>query len=220
MPPTAKEIRAQAWEALREGAYWPFVGALFVLSFITVGFALPLTIGLFIGVLTKTDAICAVSIVLGLVPILYFTVGLVNYSQVRMSLATIRREMRFELFWSGWGHGWKMFWLNMVVAMYVQLWALLLIVPGIVKAFSYAMAPYVFADHPDWTANECITESRRLMDGNKWRFFCLAISFFGWWLLALAANYIAQGFATNFLLPYCNTAFAAFYEDLKAQRGM
>ena len=74
------------------------------------------------------------------------------------------------------------------------LWFLLLIVPGIIKGFSYAMTPYIAVDHPDWTANQCITESRRIMDGNKWRYFCLNMLF---------------------LQPYVQSACAAFYEDIK-----
>ena len=69
--------------------------------------------------------------------------------------------------------------------LYVALWSLLLVIPGIVKSYSYAMAPYIMAEHPALTANEAITESRRIMDGNKWRLFCLDFSFIGWELLCV-----------------------------------
>ena len=78
---------------------------------------------------------------------------------------------------------WDGFCMNFLQGLYVALWALLLFIPGVVKAYSYAMTPYIMAEHPGLTANEAITESRRIMDGNKWRLFCLDLSFLGWELL-------------------------------------
>ena len=139
-----------------------------------------------------------------------------SWSQNTMALAAMRRHMKFELFSSGWGHGWHMFWVLCVQWTYLQLWFLLLIVPGVIKTFSYAMTPYIAVDHPDWTATQCITESRRIMYGNKWRYFCLNISFIGWYLLLIPAAFLPGGtFAQLFLQPYVQTACAAFYEDIK-----
>ena len=78
---------------------------------------------------------------------------------------------------------WDGFCMNFLQGLYVALWSLLLFIPGVVKAYSYAMTPYIMAEHPGLTANEAITESRRIMDGNKWRLFCLDLSFLGWELL-------------------------------------
>ena len=75
---------------------------------------------------------------------------------------------------------WDGFCMNFLQGLYVALWSLLLFIPGVVKAYSYAMTPYIMAEHPGLTANEAITESRRIMDGNKWRLFCLHLSFIGW----------------------------------------
>lgn len=98
----------------------------------------------------------------------------------------------------------------------VRVFFLRLIIPGIIKSFSYAMTPYIAVDHPDWTATQCITESRRIMYGNKWRYFCLNISFIGWYLLLIPAAFVPCGsFAQLFLQPYVQTACAAFYEDIK-----
>ena len=66
---------------------------------------------------------------------------------------------------------WDGFCMNFLQGLYVALWSLLLFIPGVVKAYSYAMTPYIMAEHPGLTANEAITESRRIMDGNKWRLF-------------------------------------------------
>ena len=77
--------------------------------------------------------------------------------------------------------------------LYIALWSLLLVIPGIVKTYSYAMTPYIMSEHPSLTANEAITESRRIMNGNKWRLFCLDFSFIGWELLCSLPLY-AGGF--------------------------
>lgn len=77
--------------------------------------------------------------------------------------------------------------------LYIALWSLLLVIPGIVKTYSYAMTPYIMSEHPSLTANEAITESRRIMNGNKWRLFCLDFSFIGWELLCSVPLY-AEGF--------------------------
>ena len=78
---------------------------------------------------------------------------------------------------------WDGFCMKILQGLYIVLWSLLLVIPGIVKIYSYAMTPYIMAEHPSLTANEAITESRRIMGGNKWRLFCLDLSFIGWELL-------------------------------------
>ena len=97
--------------------------------------------------------------------------------------------------------------------LYIFLWSLLLIVPGIVKTYSYAMTPYILADHPEMTANEAITASRQLMDGHKGELFWLRLSFFGWVLL----NIFTLGIGSLFLNPYMNAAEAAFYRQLVSE---
>ena len=192
----ARDYRREAWNALGEGQYWPFVGAMFILTLISAVAIIP-------------------SILLLFIP-LFYLIGFMSWSQNTMALATMRRHMKFELFSAGWGHGWHMFWVLGVQWTYLQLWFLLLIVPGVIKCFSYAMTPYIAVDHPDWTATQCITESRRIMHGNKWRYFCLNMSFIGWYLLLIPAAFLPGGtFAQLFLQPYVQTACAAFYEDIK-----
>lgn len=77
----------------------------------------------------------------------------------------------------------KMLLLLLLVTLYTTLWTCLLIVPGIIKAYSYSMALFIFVENPEMGVNECITESRRIMNGQKWNYFCLGISFIGWYLL-------------------------------------
>lgn len=68
--------------------------------------------------------------------------------------------------------------------LYVTLWSLLFLIPGIIANFSYYMTPFILCENPDMTAREAIKESKQLMKGNKWRLFCLEFSFYGWYLLS------------------------------------
>lgn len=93
----------------------------------------------------------------------------------------------------------------------IILWSVLLIVPGIIKAYEYAMVPYIVAQKPDILRKEAFDRSKKLMAGNKMNLFKLQISFLGWYILAL----IPLGAGLMFLAPYTNTAYALFYEELK-----
>ncbi len=90
---------------------------------------------------------------------------------------------------------------------YNLLWTLLLIIPGIIKAYSYRMVPYILADNPNLGADNAITLSRRMMDGNKFPLFVLELSFLGWYLLGL----LALGVGILFVNPYYNATEAQLY---------
>ncbi|MCL2557928.1 MAG: DUF975 family protein [Treponema sp.] len=96
-------------------------------------------------------------------------------------------------------------------SLFVALWSLLLVIPGIVKTFSYSMSFYILRDNPEIGWQEAITRSRKMMDGHKGKLFCLYLSFIGWALLCV----LSFGIGYLWLLPYMETSVAAFYEDLK-----
>ena len=96
-------------------------------------------------------------------------------------------------------------------AIKIFLWMLLLIVPGIIKAFEYAMIPYILAENPDITSKEAFAMSKKMMKGNKLNYFALNLSFIGWVLLAM----LTFGIGLFFLLPYINAALAEFYVEVK-----
>ena len=99
---------------------------------------------------------------------------------------------------------------GLLQAVFVLLWTLLFIIPGIVAALRYAMTNYILAENPEMGAMEAIDRSKELMDGNKWRFFCLGFSFIGWEILAGLVPVIGG----LLLLPYTSAANAAFYRDI------
>lgn len=99
--------------------------------------------------------------------------------------------------------------------LYVILWSLLFIIPGIIKSFSYAMTPFILADHPQMTAKEAIRCSTELMDGHKGELFLLGLTFLGWDLL----SGLTLGIGSLWLNPYKNAAYAAFYRELQAKEN-
>ena len=94
------------------------------------------------------------------------------------------------------------------------LWSLLLIIPGIIKSYAYAMAPFIMAEHPELTARECLNASTELMEGHKSELFFLELSFIGWGFL----NILTLGIGSFWLNPYINAAFAAFYRNVSRPR--
>lgn len=99
---------------------------------------------------------------------------------------------------------------------YILLWCLLLLIPGIIKCYSYAMTPYILKDEPELSGDVVIVKSMAMMDGNKGKLFLLDLSFIGWAILAILTCCI--GFL--WLTPYVNTAKAKFYEDLKQNQQL
>ena len=93
----------------------------------------------------------------------------------------------------------------------IALWSLLLVIPGIIKTYEYAMIPYILADDAEISSKEAFKKSKAMMNGNKWRLFKLNFSFIGWILLAI----VTCGVGTFFLVPYVAAANAEFYVELK-----
>lgn len=105
--------------------------------------------------------------------------------------------------------------LYVVNNIFIFLWSLLFFIPGIVKSLAYSMSYYIIQDNPEMGITEARKESIRMMNGNKWRLFCLNLSFIGWMILGA----LACGIPLFWIIPYTNTAIAAFYEDLKAKEA-
>ena len=99
---------------------------------------------------------------------------------------------------------------GLLVYLYTLLWTLLFIIPGIIKSYAYSMAYYIRCDNPNMTATQAIQESQRLMKGNKFRLFCLQLSFIGWYIVGL----LCLGVGVLWVSAYYKAAEAEFYKDL------
>ena len=107
---------------------------------------------------------------------------------------------------------WRKVWGMFLMGFYIFLWSLLLVIPGIIKMFSYSMTPYILEENPELSADEAIDRSRAMMKGHKFDLFWLILSFIGWFILCG----LTLGIGLLWLMPYLNTTMAAFYEDVKA----
>ncbi|MCX6111989.1 MAG: TerC/Alx family metal homeostasis membrane protein, partial [Proteobacteria bacterium] len=103
------------------------------------------------------------------------------------------------------------FLLVLLINIFVILWALLLIIPGIIAALSYSQAFFILIDNPELSAVEAIKKSKAMMYGHKWRYFVLSLSFIGWGILAI----LTAGIGFLWLLPYMLTTIINFYDELK-----
>ena len=125
-----------------------------------------------------------------------------------------RKELQFSDLFSQFERFGTGFAQKFLRTLYTCLWALLLVIPGIVKGLSYAMTPFILEEHPEMTASEAIKASMRLMDGHKMDLFILGLTFIGWQILAC----LTMGIGFLFLNPYMNAAYAAFYRSISTGR--
>ena len=95
--------------------------------------------------------------------------------------------------------------------LFIFLWSLLLVIPGIIKYYQYRMVPYILNEDPSLSYKEVLQLSRQMTDGEKWNIFVLDLSFLGWYLLGLMACFIG----VLFVSPYYHATFAQLYFRLK-----
>lgn len=97
--------------------------------------------------------------------------------------------------------------------LFIYLWSLLFVIPGIIKAISYALTPYILADCKNVRATDALKLSMRMMEGHKWEYFVLGLSFIGWTLLTSLTCGLLYVFYVG---PYMNNTFAGYYAERKA----
>lgn len=109
-----------------------------------------------------------------------FTFGVASF----MLNFTRKKDINPGYIFSGFEYYFKCFLLALVQGLLIVFWYLLLVIPGIVKTFAYSQSFYILAENPEKGVLQCITESRIRMDGNKWEYFLLNVTFIGWNILA------------------------------------
>ena len=143
---------------------------------------------------------------------IYFILGSfvgVGYAKFNLNLVD-KKESAFETLFEYFSYWKTTAATRLLSVLYMFLWSLLFIIPGIVAGYSYAMTEYILAENPNLTASEAIEQSKTMMYGNRWRLFCLQFSFIGWDILAT----LAFGIGHLWLTPYKQAATAAFYREV------
>ncbi len=223
----AREVRERAWEKLGENGGWGTAICGFILvffvshvinslaqSFCGATAFVQMARDVQAGVLSQEEFMKGMPKFMGalfvVMLVAYYVGAVFRYGISALSIAVMRGGARIGHAFSGFGKGWSTLWLMALAHLYIFCWTLLFVIPGIRAAFSYALIYLIKADHPDWDADRCIGESKRLMEGNRWRYFCFCLSFLGWWMLGV----LTCGLAFIFAMPYFYVAQAAFYEEL------
>lgn len=129
----------------------------------------------------------------------------------------------------GFGMFFRIIWLYILEIIFVSLWTLLLVFPGIIAAYRYRMAKYLLLEHPEMSALDCIRESKRIMKGHKWELFVFDLSFIGWAILIGLVDGFGAGLGLTlfgviglgyigyvFLIPYMNLSYSLYYRQLTA----
>lgn len=184
---TSKQFREKAWDALR-GKWSNFA-----------------VITLLYSIITSALSATGIGTILVSGP---FTVAI-----SAISLKVMRGDgIEVENLFDGFKNFMDNFMLGLVNGLYIFLWSLLFIIPGIIKSLAYSMSYYIMADNPGISYKEARERSEKMMEGHKMRLFCLHLSFIGWMILSA----FTFGILLFWIQPYMNTAVAAFYEELKA----
>jgi len=199
-----KELKLSAREAL--SGRWVFMALMFLLFLIIQG----------IPSMFASDAnedIQAIDLIGFLLNILLLPLA-IGWTWLAMSVARKEQAKIVDLF-----EPYKIFLkavgLSIVQSIFLGLWFLLLIIPGIIKSFSYLLTFYILRDEPSIGILDAITRSRQMMDGHKMEAFMLVLSFIGWFLLGL----ITIGIAFLWVGPYFSVTLAKFYDRIRGEEA-
>ena len=142
----------------------------------------------------------------------------IGLASVFMNLARGSGEVKLEqMFTRGFSEQFgRNLLLGFLRGLFTALWSMLFVVPGIVKHYSYSMSFYVAADHPEYTWNQCMDESKRMTAGHKGELFVLDLSFIGWSLLCS----LTLGILSIWIMPYMQQTDIGYFEAIKRMSGI
>lgn len=169
------------------------------------------------------EVIVVIAVVLGLIAMValiwalvqFIIGGAITLGYVKFNLDLVDgKKVKFSDLFSQFDRFGEGFLLQLLRTIFITLWTLLFIIPGVIATYRYAMAPYILHENPGMSASEAIRQSKEMMDGNKGRLFCLNFSFIGWDLLCV----LTLGIGYLWLQPYREAAYAAFYREISASK--
>lgn len=211
---TNKDLMAAARTALSGNWGMAILGCVLFFLLISSFFVFLFSVTVFAGASTASGAEDFVGTVDGMSPLFslvqFLISGAVSVGFAGFFLGIAQEgEAQLDRLFIGFRRFWKSLGVYFFSSLLVFLWSLLLVIPGIIAAFRYAMVYFIIADDEDCGPWEALGRSRDMMRGCKWKFFCLNLRFIGWILLCsiLPVGYL-------WLVPYMKTSFAKFYQDV------
>ena len=167
---------------------------------------LALVVGLIVTAIIST----ASSFTCGIGTVILYGPLYAGLAVVFLKLVRTGNKINIEDTFAGFKNFGDMLVLGLMQTIFIFLWSLLFVIPGIVKTYAYSMIYYIKADHPEYTWQQCMNESKAMTKGYKWKLFCLDFSFIGWILLS-------GGIGTLWVTPYMEASRAVFYNELKGE---
>ena len=190
-----RELQRRAREALR-GKWWPSVGIAVIYIVLTGAASSVARVGWLVSLLVSGPLTLGLSI--------YF-----------LDLAR-GKTPRIATLFDGFTRFSQSLIAYLLMVLYILLWTLLLIVPGIIAALSYSQTFFILADNETIEPGDAIGQSKKMMMGNKWKLFILGVRFLGWFIVSI----LTFGIGFFWLLPYMQTSFAFLHEDIRASRAV
>lgn len=138
--------------------------------------------------------------------------GAISYGSEALFLRQARsgEPMEIGALFSGFSSNFgELFLLGFLSTLFASLWSLLLVIPGIVKSYSWALIYCIKVDHPEYDWRQCMNESAAMMRGYKMKLFLLDLSFIGWYIVGS----MCLGVGTLWVVPYHMAAHAQFYVE-------
>lgn len=195
------ELKNRAKESLK-GKYGEAI------KLLLITFAISFATGFVIGFLNLDEDIAEL-----ISSIVSFAVaGLLGFGTVSFFLKISRNEtVTYKELFSKINMCFSYLAISLLVGLFTALWSLLLIIPGIIAAINYSLVYFVKLDNPELGALEVLRKSKEMMNGHKWDFFVLILSFLGWAILGI----FTLGILYLWLVPYMQVTYANFYNSLK-----
>lgn len=195
------ELKNRAKESLK-GKYGEAI------KLLLITFAISFATGFVIGFLNLDEDIAElISSIVSLA-----VAGLLGFGTVSFFLKISRNEtVTYKELFSKTNMCFSYLAISLLVGLFTALWSLLLIIPGIIAAINYSLVYFVKLDNPELGALEVLRKSKEMMNGHKWDFFVLILSFLGWAILGI----FTLGILYLWLVPYMQVTYANFYNSLK-----
>ena len=195
------ELKNRAKESLK-GKYGEAI------KLLLITFAISFATGFVIGFLNLDEDIAElISSIVSLA-----VAGLLGFGTVSFFLKISRNEtVTYKELFSKINMCFSYLAISLLVGLFTALWSLLLVIPGIIAAINYSLVYFVKLDNPELGALEVLRKSKEMMNGHKWDFFVLILSFLGWAILGI----FTLGILYLWLVPYMQVTYANFYNSLK-----
>lgn len=228
---TIGEVKSKAWNRLKI-YYWPALGVTLIYGILSGGISnviartqntddvsyeiSRISPGMWHVILFTLLGLMAVAIIFGVLFSIFVSnplaVGKNRYFME--SRAADQSAGIGKIFWVfSSGHYLNVVKIMFLMNLYTFLWSLLLVIPGIIKGYEYAMIPYILSENPEADAKDVFALSKDMMTGNKMNLFLLGLSFIGWCILGIACC----GIGALFVVPYVEASTAEVYGILRRE---